>query len=58
MQNTSIKHWAEDDRVTKTVLKGNSTLSNAELIAILINNGNKRQKRRRCCKTIASAVGK
>jgi len=42
MQNTSIKHWAEDDRPReKMLLKGYSSLSNAELLAILINNGTK-----------------
>jgi DNA repair protein RadC len=40
MQNTSIKHWAEDDRPReKMLLKGYAALSNAELLAILINNG-------------------
>ncbi len=40
MLNTSIKHWAEDDRPReKMLLKGNAALSNAELLAILINNG-------------------
>lgn len=42
MQNTSIKHWAEDDRPReKMLLKGYAALSNAELLAILINNGTK-----------------
>jgi len=42
MQNTSIKHWAEDDRPReKMLLKGHAALSNAELLAILINNGTK-----------------
>ena len=40
MANTSIKNWAEDDRPReKMMLKGNAALSNAELLAILINNG-------------------
>lgn len=40
MQNTSIKHWAEDDRPREKMLqKGYAALSNAELLAILINNG-------------------
>lgn len=40
MENASIKHWAEDDRPReKLLLKGPEALSNAELIAILINNG-------------------
>ena len=42
MPNTSIKNWAEDDRPReKLLLKGAETLSNSELIAILINNGTK-----------------
>lgn len=37
----SIKQWAEDDRPReKMMLKGKTSLSNAELIAILINSGN------------------
>ena len=40
MKNTSIKNWAADDRPReKMLLKGNESLSNAELLAILINNG-------------------
>ncbi len=42
MENTTIKHWAEDDRPREKLLhKGPEALSNAELIAILINNGTK-----------------
>jgi DNA repair protein RadC len=42
MQKTSIKHWAQDDRPReKMLLKGHAALSNAELLAILINNGTK-----------------
>jgi DNA repair protein RadC len=41
-QNYSIKNWAKDDRPREKLLsKGPSVLSNAELIAILINNGNR-----------------
>ncbi len=37
-----IKHWAEDDRPReKLLLKGAHSLSNAELIAILLNTGHK-----------------
>ncbi|MEI8059567.1 MAG: DNA repair protein RadC [Ferruginibacter sp.] len=40
--STSIKNWAQDDRPREKLLhKGASALSNSELIAILINNGNK-----------------
>ncbi|MEP0264463.1 DNA repair protein RadC [Dokdonia sp.] len=38
----SIKEWSEDDRPReKLVYKGRSTLSDAELIAILIGSGNR-----------------
>jgi len=41
-QSSSIKTWATDDRPReKMVQKGASALSNSELLAILINNGNK-----------------
>src|SRR6476620_9739889 len=40
--STSIKNWAEDDRPReKLALKGAAVLSDAELLAILINNGSK-----------------
>jgi DNA repair protein RadC len=40
--STSIKNWAIDDRPReKLQLKGKDALSNAELLAILINNGSK-----------------
>jgi DNA repair protein RadC len=40
MQTKSIKNWAQDDRPREKMLsKGIESLSNAELIAILINNG-------------------
>jgi DNA repair protein RadC len=40
--STSIKNWALDDRPReKLISKGPDTLSNAELLAILINNGHK-----------------
>jgi len=38
----SIKHWAEEDRPReKLILKGKSSLSNAEILAILIGSGNR-----------------
>src|SRR6188768_2251956 len=38
----SIKNWPVDDRPREKLLaKGSSSLSNSELLAILINNGNK-----------------
>ncbi|MEP7164613.1 MAG: DNA repair protein RadC [Ferruginibacter sp.] len=40
--STSIKNWAADDRPREKMLnKGTAVLSNSELLAILINNGNK-----------------
>jgi DNA repair protein RadC len=40
MSTKTIKSWAEDDRPReKMLLKGIESLSNAELLAILINNG-------------------
>ncbi len=57
MQNTSIKHWAEDDRPReKMLLKGNEALSNAELLAILINNGTKDKSAVDVAKELLSAV--
>ena len=42
MNATSIKHWQSDERPREKLVKhGASTLSNAELLAIIINNGNK-----------------
>jgi DNA repair protein RadC len=40
MEKKSIKNWAVDDRPReKLALKGAETLSNSELLAILILNG-------------------
>jgi DNA repair protein RadC len=40
--STSIKNWAQDDRPReKLIQKGINSLSNSELLAILINNGSK-----------------
>ncbi len=42
MQKTSIKSWSADDQPREKLMrKGAETLSNAELLAILINHGNK-----------------
>lgn len=42
MTKISIKNWAEDDRPREKLLsKGVGALSNAEILAILINNGTK-----------------
>ena len=41
-RNLTIKQWAEDDRPREKMLsKGASSLSNAELVAILIATGSK-----------------
>ncbi|HYC79637.1 MAG TPA: UPF0758 domain-containing protein, partial [Candidatus Binatia bacterium] len=41
-QKHSIKQWAKDDRPREKLLtKGPAVLSNSELLAILILNGNK-----------------
>jgi DNA repair protein RadC len=40
--NTTIKHWNADERPREKLMKyGAATLSNAELLAIIINCGNK-----------------
>jgi len=42
-QHISIRNWAEDDRPReKFMLKGRHSLSDAELLAILIGSGNKK----------------
>ncbi len=44
MRKFSIKDWAEDDQPRKKLLnKGAVSLSNSELLAILINNGTQNQ---------------
>lgn len=58
MQGTSIKHWSEDDRPReKMLLKGTEALSNAELLAILINNGTREKSAVDVCKELLAAVG-
>ncbi len=43
IQRLSIKSWSEDDRPReKLILKGKAALSDAELLAILINSGTKK----------------
>jgi len=57
MPNPSIKNWAVDDRPReKLLLKGNGFLSNAELLAILINNGTKDQSAVDVSKALLAAV--
>jgi DNA repair protein RadC len=57
MSTTSIKNWAQDDRPReKMMLKGIESLSNAELIAILINNGTKDKSAVDVSKELLAAV--
>ena len=55
--NLSIKNWSIDDRPREKFLsKGINSLSNAELIAILIGSGNKNETAVDLSKTILSKV--
>ena len=57
MPESSIKNWAVDDRPReKLLLKGYHVLSNAELIAILINNGTKDKSAVDVSKSLLNAV--
>jgi DNA repair protein RadC len=52
-----IKHWNEDDRPReKMLLKGKNSLSDAELIAILIGSGNKEESAVELSKKILKSV--
>ncbi|RPD39035.1 DNA repair protein RadC [Chitinophaga barathri] len=54
----AIKHWAEEDRPCEKVLhNGVRTLSHAELLAILINCGNKTQSALELAKEILCSCG-
>lgn len=56
-EKTSIKHWSEDDRPReKLVLKGKPSLSDAELIAILIGSGNRDESAVELSKRILKSV--
>jgi DNA repair protein RadC len=58
MTNASIKQWAEDDRPReKMMLKGINALSDAELLAILINNGTKDKSAVDVAKELLHAAG-
>lgn len=53
-----IKNWNEDDRPReKMLLKGVESLSNAELLAILINNGTRDRSAVDVCKALMAAAG-
>lgn len=57
MEKLSIKNWATDDRPReKLVLKGTDALSNAELLAILINNGTRDKSAVQVCMDLMAAV--
>lgn len=57
MPNTPIKNWAIDDRPReKLLMKGYRVLSNAELLAILINNGTKNKSAVDVAKTLLAAA--
>ncbi len=54
---TTIKNWNEDDRPReKLMLKGTESLSNSELLAILINNGTKDKSAVDVCKSLMASV--
>ena len=53
-----IKSWAEDDRPReKLLIKGRASLSDAELIGILIGSGSKNRSAVDLAKTILSSIG-
>lgn len=55
--NFSIKHWAEDDKPReKLMLKGKTTLSDAELVAILIGSGSRNESAVSLSKRILASV--
>jgi len=55
--NLSIKQWSEDDRPREKLLKnGINTLSDAELIAILIGSGNREESAVGLSKRILASV--
>lgn len=57
MTNSSIKNWAEDDRPREKMMqKGTEALSNAELLAILINNGTRDKSAVDVCKDLLNKV--
>lgn len=54
----TIKHWAQDDRPREKLLqKGRGSLSDAELLAILIGSGSRNQSAVDLCKKILSEAG-
>jgi DNA repair protein RadC len=58
MRKYSIKEWANEDQPRKKlILKGAEALSNAELLAILINSGNSTQSALDIAKELLLLVG-
>ena len=56
-QNFSIKNWAEDDKPReKLMLKGKASLSDAELVAILIGSGSRNESAVSLSKRILASV--
>ncbi len=57
MGENSIRNWSIDDRPReKLAFKGKSTLSNAELLAILINSGNAKESAVELAKRILNSA--
>lgn len=57
MEASSIKLWAEEDRPREKLLnKGTEALSNAELLAILIGSGSRKESAVDLCKRILESV--
>ena len=55
--NLSIKYWAEDDKPReKLMLKGKASLSDAELLAILIGSGSRNESALGLCQRILKSV--
>jgi len=56
--NFSIKNWSEEDRPREKLLaKGKVSLTNSELLAILIGSGNRNESAVALCKRILASVG-
>jgi DNA repair protein RadC len=58
MRKYSIKEWANEDQPRKKLMvRGEAALSNAELLAILINTGNSTQSALDIAKELLLLVG-
>jgi len=57
IENFNIKSWAEEDRPReKLMLKGRNSLSDAELVAILIGSGSRKETAVQLSKKILSSI--